>query len=223
METLEYILNKYKIGYDEGGCMPIEIPNVGRNDLAVLFKELGYKVGAEIGVEQGQYSEVLCKSNPEAKLYSIDEWQRYKKYRDHVDQNKLNMFYERTRERLSPYNCEIIKGFSMDVVKQFEDESLDFVYIDSNHCFESVTEDVSAWSKKVRMGGIVSGHDYKKYAKPALIHVAEVIDAYTECYSIRPVFVMGRRHVDPGEHRDGSRSWFWVKSPIPTMRGRPRQ
>lgn len=48
---------------------PIEIPGVDRNDLATLFCELGFKEGAEIGVEQGAYSEVLLTHNPGSRLY----------------------------------------------------------------------------------------------------------------------------------------------------------
>ena len=50
----------------------------------------------------------------------------------------------------------------MDAVKDFKDESLDFVYIDANHGYESTKEDIREWSKKVKKGGIVSGHDYVK-------------------------------------------------------------
>ena len=50
----------------------------------------------------------------------------------------------------------------MDAVVDVADESLDFVFIDADHKYVSVCEDIREWSKKVRIGGIVSGHDYYK-------------------------------------------------------------
>ncbi len=48
----------------------------------------------------------------------------------------------------------------MDALEDFEDNSLDFVYIDGDHNFKHISEDIYEWTKKVRSGGIVSGHDY---------------------------------------------------------------
>lgn len=215
MDALEYIANSEDNGYvgiiekpDFDQKMPITFPHANRKHLARLFCELGFKVGAEMGVERGKYSQTLCHWNPGLKLYSIDAWTAYKGYRDHVSQAKLDGFLEETRERLAPFNCEIIKGFSMNVVKQFEDESLDFVYIDGNHEFQQVTNDIAEWSKKVRKGGIVSGHDYRrgkggKIRSGWICHVKDVVQGWTYANAIRPWFVMGKKGFSP--------SWFWVK------------
>ena len=72
MNTYKYIIDKYKI--DVGSQYIVDIPGIGRDDMASLFAELGFNSGAEIGVEQGFYSEVLCKANPELQLASIDPW-----------------------------------------------------------------------------------------------------------------------------------------------------
>ena len=50
---------------------------------------------------------------------------------------------------------------SSEVVSQFEDESLDVVFIDLTHTYESVKEDIGLWLPKVKRGGILSGHDYE--------------------------------------------------------------
>jgi hypothetical protein len=49
---------------------------------------------------------------------------------------------------------------SKEASKLFNDESLDFVYIDANHTYEAVKEDLKCWYDKVRVGGVVMGHDY---------------------------------------------------------------
>ena len=154
MSTLEYILNKYKLRNKNH----IEIPDVGRDDLAKILHELDFKVGAEVGVRTGLYSELLCKENPQMKLYAVDLWMSYKTHdtseihmyiEDLVPQKRSDQYYEEAKTRLSSYsNVEIIKETSMDAIKQFEDESLDFVYIDADHKYEHVIEDITEWSKK---------------------------------------------------------------------------
>lgn len=216
METLDYIINKFNIGLSPNPNvkMPYQIPNYGRNQLAELFAELGFTKGAEIGTEQGVYSEVLLSANPNLMLYSIDAWHAYKGYRDHTRQEKLDRFYQITKDRLAKFGDRsmMLKMFSMDAVKQCKDESLDFVYIDANHDFINATQDIYYWSKKVRKGGIISGHDYiKRKDEAAHVHVKQVLQGYTDAYNIRPWFVIGSDAVVEGEIRDSSRSWMFVK------------
>ena len=49
---------------------------------------------------------------------------------------------------------------SIEAAKKVEDSSLDFVFIDANHHYEHVVQDMIAWYPKVRSGGLFSGHDY---------------------------------------------------------------
>ena len=73
-------MNKYNVGDRE--TMPIKLP-IGRfKDIPRLFNELGYTVGAEIGVYQGDYSKWLFKMIPGLKLYGVDLWETYPGYKD---------------------------------------------------------------------------------------------------------------------------------------------
>lgn len=200
MGTLDIIAGIYQIDLTQKP--PIRV-DIGRDGLAMLFCALGFKVGAEIGVEQGLYSERLCQLNPGVNLWSIDAWTAYKGYRDHVSQDKLDGFYRAACERLKPYGGEVVKGFSAEVVTRIPDRGLDFVYIDGAHDFYNVAVDICLWSKKVRPGGIVAGHDFKRdKGKDWVCHVKDVVQAYAYAYGIRPWFVTTL---------DKSNSWFWVK------------
>jgi cephalosporin hydroxylase len=42
----------------------------------------------------------------------------------------------------------------------FENNSLDFVYIDANHAYNYVVQDIELWYPKVKKGGYLCGHDY---------------------------------------------------------------
>jgi len=208
-----YILSKYNLDPDARGT-PFEIPNVGRDDLARLYAELGYQAGVEVGVEQGLYSEVLCRENPQAMVYGVDAWRAYRGYRDHVTQSKLDGFYEATRDRMAPYgNYRMVRKFSLEAVRDFENESLDFVYIDGNHTLPFVMNDIIEWARKIRPGGIVSGHDYRKSKRlVSQNHVVYAVQCYTQAYRVQPWFLLGSKEKRAGQIRDDARSWFWVKA-----------
>ena len=131
-----------------------------RQELAKYFVTLNFKVGAEIGTAAGYFAKIICDENKGVKLYCIDVWEPYAGYSDY---RRIKTFKRNEQDAinvLAPYNCVLIKKYSMDAVKDFEDNSLDFVFIDGNHKYKYVQDDIREWSKKVRIGGIVSGHDY---------------------------------------------------------------
>lgn len=199
MDTLAYLADKYRLDYS--GRSPIQFHCL-REELAILFAELGYTRGAEVGVEQGLYSEVLCQANPNLHLYCVDAWLAYKGYRDHVSQEKLDRFYADAHARLQPYGCELIRAYSHEAAERFPNGSLDFVYIDGNHEFFQVTRDIAAWAPKVRPGGILAGHDFKRdKGRDWVCHVKDVVQAWTYSHSIQPWFVLTGR---------GNPNWMWV-------------
>lgn len=209
-KTLKYLTSRFHLNMGEKS--PISIPDTDRGTLAELFRELEFKKGVEVGILEGEYSEVICAANPGALLYCVDPWAVYKGYREHKTQSKMDDLYEKTKERLKNYNVKYVRKFSMDATKDFEDNSLDFVYIDGNHSYESALEDITEWSKKVRPGGIVSGHDFR-WNRGSLIKVVEAVTYYTNAHNIS-FFVLGRKEILPGEKRDRHRSWMWVKSSL---------
>lgn len=209
-KTLNYIVKKYKLDTNQKG--PIEIPDASREDLAKLFAELGFKIGAEIGVEKGIYAKILCENNPKLHLFCIDPWKPYSGYRDIISKHRFDSLYKETKKRLKGLNCKIVKKFSMDAVNDFKPRSLDFVYIDANHKLRYVIDDITEWAPRVRPGGIVSGHDYRKAKQPKYNrHVVEAVNVYMKVYGISPLFLMGRKSAPLGEFREKHRSWFWIK------------
>ena len=198
--------------------LPVEVPNMGRSALAALFADLGFTEGVEIGVKEGDYSVELLAANPALHLRSVDPWMVREDYRDGRGQPLFNQFYETAKQRLSVFGArsEVIRGFSLDVAQTLPDRSLDFVYIDGHHSFQATTNDIVEWSKKVKIGGIIAGHDYCRYAYGSDIAVKEVVDAYTYAHRITPWWVLGRKAKVDGEIRDRHRSFLWVNEEIQT-------
>lgn len=201
MNTLDYILNKYNLHTEY-----IEIPNVGRDDLATLFKELGFKEGAEIGVANGEYSKILMEAGPFT-LHGVDPYVSYEGYHDYKLRSTFEKMKNQALKYLSNYpTYHFVEKFSLEAVKDFQDNSLDFVYIDGNHSGPAVKEDMEAWTEKVRYGGIVAGHDFTS-RWPSL---KKEVQEYARKNG-HQLFILGMEAKDVGLKRDPSRSWFFVK------------
>ncbi len=166
-----------------------------RNDLAKLLGALNYNRGVEIGVRKGVFSRKLCKYNRNLELFSIDPWGEYLEGKYY--QELQDSLHKQAVEALIPFNATIIKKTSMEALADFEDESLDFAYIDGNHKFDYVAPDIIYWSQKVRKNGIVAVHDYYN----GEVGVGQAVDAYTRAWDIRPWYVT--KELQP--------TAFWVK------------
>lgn len=129
-----------------------------REALAKHFAELGFNVGAEVGVCYGAYTEKLYNNIPGLLLFAVDSWDNVEtRHREKVHGRNVEWFF---RNRLANWRPIVIKKTSVEAAKFIADGSLDFVYIDAAHDYENVKADINAWAPKVRKGGIVSGDDY---------------------------------------------------------------
>jgi len=183
---------------------PFYISNYIRRDLLDFFIDLGFTVGVEVGVNRGSFTRIFCEVG--LKIYGIDPYMRYDGY-SHLRKCTLDRLYEQAEIKLAVYpNCTLVRKTSVDAAKDFEDGSIDFVYIDGNHLTKHVFEDICAWSDKVRVGGIISGHDYN------LETVEKAVKSYVEIYGIKNWFVLGKEELPLYGHIDKGRCWMWMKT-----------
>jgi len=121
---------------------------------------------AEIGSYSGDSTEIFAKACNE--IYCIDPWQNgydpldaaSHLYPMHLVEKQFDSLME-----LYP-NIQKFKMKSDVAVKLFNDEYFDFVYVDGNHSYESVKEDIKAWLPKIKSNGWIAGHDYKNRHHP---------------------------------------------------------
>jgi len=166
-----------------------------RNLLANVFLEAGFKQGAEIGVRRGKFSRTLIQENPNLHMLCVDPWIPYG---IRYSAEKQESIYQDCLKTLEGYNVTIVRKTSMDAVKDVTLESLDFVYIDGEHHFDYVMEDIIHWSKRVRSGGVIACHDYH-YGNN--VDVVDAVNAYTHANHIDPWYVT--KEVEP--------TAYWVK------------
>ena len=103
----------------------------------------------------------------------------------------------------------------MEASRDFRRNSLDFVYIDSDHRFKETAEDLVEWAKKVRPGGIVAGHDYftsLPQARRFRCQVGAIVDAYVKCFGIENYYTFGDNdsQTEP-EYGFWVNSWMFIK------------
>jgi hypothetical protein len=67
---------------------------------------------------------------------------------------------------------------------EWEEQSVDFVYIDGLHDYASISRDIELWYPKVRTGGIIAGHDYH----PDIPDVIRAVDEFREKTGVEMFF-----------------------------------
>ena len=188
---------------------------MGREDLAKFIFERGGRVGVEVGVDQGEYGIQLCQAG--LKVYGVDSYIAYKEYKE---DRSYESHYEIAKKNLKDYDYTIINKLSSEALNEFEDESLDFVYIDGNHAFPYAAADIFGWETKVKKGGIVSGHDYafvkgrRERRIPRVydgVHVKGAVDVCAYIMRVDRLYILGKKWKEAGLKRDKWRSWFWIK------------
>jgi hypothetical protein len=118
--------------------------------------------GAEIGTFKGEFSKQILK-NWNGTLYMIDVWRPLgDEYLDASNHSQHADAYSETMNNISGYEDRgiMVRATSEVAADMFEDFSLDFVYIDANHAYDFVKQDIKLWYPKVKQNGYLCGHDY---------------------------------------------------------------
>lgn len=176
------------------GTRPTKLLQMRRLDLGALSIERGWTRGAEIGVWKGAFSAALLAANPDLHMLCVDPWASYPGWLDTKNDAPeapamIAHAYAEAVERLTPLNCTIVRKFSAEAAADVPNGSLDFVFIDGNHVYDAVIEDLTLWSPKVKPGGLICGHDYRRFTNKPTIHVVDAVDAFTKARGIDPWFI----------------------------------
>ena len=153
--------------------------------------------GVEVGVKLAHHAAAILDSlGSRVHMHLVDPWLHYEsaigvsesetRIGDPSEpQEKHDATFATALERLAPYSatCTIIRNFSVPAALQFNDESLDFVYVcpilclvladacmrncrcmqlDAIHQKDAVEADLRAWWPKLKRGGMMAGHDFDR-------------------------------------------------------------
>jgi hypothetical protein len=150
-----------------------------RNDLPDLLNLLGLMgQGVEVGVRAGEFSKVILDKWNGERFIAVDAWRHLPDYRDmaNTTDEEHHKFKMMTRDVLAAaasrtgLATHMLEMLSRDAATHLAsyfspparpDVELDFVYLDADHSFDAVWQDLCLWEPLVKKGGIISGHDYK--------------------------------------------------------------
>ena len=145
-----------------------------RNSLAGLLPKGG--IVAELGVADGNFSQVISKQALPEKLHLIDTWdsERYS--------INLRRKLERTLQKeVENGRVEIHTGHSLKVGELFPDSYFDWVYIDTDHSYHTTLAELELYGKKVRKGGFIAGHDFIKGNWSGMVRYGVIESVYEFC------------------------------------------
>lgn len=130
-------------------------------------------IGAEVGVHRGDFSQRILDIVRPSTLHLVDPWV-YRAApiysRSHyggaggVNQAAMDRRYAAVSDRFAAQqrSRQVVmhRAASVVVADRFPDNHLDWVYIDADHRYEAVRQDLAVWLPKLRPGGILAGDDY---------------------------------------------------------------
>ena len=137
-----------------------------------IINDNNYKKVAEVGIGYGTHAKYILNTTKVDMLYLIDPMQYYPddgfvdnilRCQPIIPDNHFNEFHDLICQELSPWKDRFtwFRTKSLDITnKQIPDGSLDCVFVDGDHSYEAVKNDLPFWWKKVRPGGHMLGDDY---------------------------------------------------------------
>ena len=149
----------------------------------------------EVGTWRGDFAQTICDALQPNTFYAVDPFALYEGYTDKPDVNEfanqenLDNLAARVAARVKGMNAgrpsQLIRKQGKDAAQLFEDNSLDFVYIDADHKYEAVKFDIATWFPKIKSGGILCGHDYITKSHIEEFGVIPAVQEFVDEYNLK--------------------------------------
>ncbi len=147
---------------------------LNRKELITLLPKNGNV--CEIGVDEGSFSEQIINVNKPKKLHLVDIWitKRYDKKKKSDVETKFN-------KHIADGKVEIHNGYSTEIFDQFSDNYFDWIYIDTDHTYETTKKELLLFSSKVKSDGLIVGHDFIKGNWNGMVRYGVIEAVYEFC------------------------------------------
>ena len=167
---------------NQAGFTPIVSAPRRWDVLSSFMLESGYKTFVEVGCKEGRTTGHILKTVPDSRVIAIDPWivqaptadTTRETYADwdfakieaefwaNVGENKprCTMMRKTSAEAAAQFSRTIMDVGGQTVDRVVAETEFDLVFIDALHDYASVYEDIRLWWPKVRIGGMLCGHDF---------------------------------------------------------------
>jgi hypothetical protein len=140
---------------------------------SAVIQENGYRNVAEVGIGYGTHAKYILKNNDIDKLHLVDPMVFYPNdaFSDEIYKCETRVSGVKPFDELHDLICKELDPWSSKYVwhrmrsleitdLQIPDGSLDCVFVDGDHSYEAVKQDLPFWWRKIRVGGQMLGDDY---------------------------------------------------------------
>ena len=154
---MNHIYNDKRFGENWFSYGPLYSAIVNSAPNNAHFVELGSwkgKSAAYMAVE-------IINSGKNIKFDCVDAWS----YTPYVPNQAIlgDDLYNIFIENIKPVShiIKVVRDTTVGAASNYKDQSLDFVYVDADHSHDAVVADIEKWLPKVKVNGVLAGHDYK--------------------------------------------------------------
>ena len=157
----------------DGTIVPLLRTLGKREELASLANDLNLtNAAAELGVFRGEFSELNMARWRGAKMTLVDTWEASDCVAGNAsacvytnDSRSYDKMVTRLRmERGGPSfagRWEMVQATTTEAARRYPDGHFDWIYLDATHTYAEARDDLRTWWPKLRVGGLLSGHDYQ--------------------------------------------------------------
>lgn len=152
---------------------------------------------AEIGVARGRFSRLITWHARPEKLVLVDPWIHQSQLHETNSHNVDQQFQDRRHRLVSTMfkvigplfrtRVQIVRDYSVPAAAQFASETFDWVYIDGDHSYEAVRDDLASWAPRLKRDGFILGHDFARHSG-ALEGEYGVVEAVSDFLQDHPDF-----------------------------------
>ena len=130
----------------------------------------------ELGAWLGRSTAYLIDNAPNLNITVIDSWEGSDSELDtHHKLAKTEDIFSMFKENMGNRKFKFYKGRAEKLVKMFDNEYFDTIFIDMDHSYESVKRDIELWLPKVKKGGLLAGDDYRATVPGVIEAVKELL------------------------------------------------
>jgi hypothetical protein len=174
------------------------LTSISAHGLVDRIAQLGDDLtGCELGVCRGRNLRFLLDRVPNIKtVYAIDPWEPYDDWWGRMDRDTVESWMREAIELLKDYDDKItvLRAKSSVALNYIDDDTLDYIFIDGDHSYESTKFDLANSFKKIKSKGLFSGHDWQ------LESVQQAVNEFRKENSITAELQFTENNV-----------WFWYK------------
>jgi hypothetical protein len=178
-----------------------------REHVPDFLRRFGLRRICEVGVERGKNFQILLRAGPTLAV-AVDAW-RNDGQPAHNDSNTAqetldSLHAAMAAKALADSRIRVQRMWSAEAAASWPDASFDYVYVDADHTYDGVRDDLRCWFPKVRAGGVLAGHDYRKENRrsPIRFGVVQAVTEFLQAHGLQEYF-----HVSAEKWP----SWFVLK------------